>query len=594
MKHTLYIFSFFILLFTTSTVLAQVPQLFNYQGIARDAAGNPLKNRLLSLKISVLSTADAAVADYEETQKVQTNDFGLYTLQIGAGTSLQGKMQNVIWESGNKYIKVAIDPKGGEDFADAGTSQLLSVPYAIYADKAGTASNAALPDKSRTGTVSSDALHAAGDVNYLTKFSAFNTISKSSIFDNGTNIGIGINAPSPTTKLHLFTSTGNIEHIRMQNTNGTGFGKFMMYNDINTNYATFTKYGSLYPGGYSGIAVQYPFANMLAFGNNLGPFILSNNGNVGIAIVTAGTTKLYFNAQQSTGYLGIGGSAVPAANVHVNSASNGDTLKITNAITGHAAADGLQIVNNGNDAFIINKENSTLNLGTNNATNVTIASNTNVGIGTVAPSEKLEIMGNMKADTAKVSAYKMLPGAGAGKVLTSDANGNGTWQAGGGGAAHYIGESYGGGIVFYVYDGGKHGLIAATTDQNQGAVIRWWGGTHTNTRARADGVGAGLKNTAIIIANQGPVDGNAFAATVCNEYSVNVGGVTYGDWYLPSKHELNLLYLQKNVVGGFANVYYWSSTELLVNYAWDQDFATGSQYYGTKNVSYNVRAIRAF
>ncbi len=90
------------------------------------------------------------------------------------------------------------------------------------------------------------------------------------------------------------------------------------------------------------------------------------------------------------------------------------------------------------------------------------------------------------------------------------------------------------------------------------------------------------------------MDGNAFAATVCNEYSVNVGGVTYGDWYLPSKHELNLLYLQKNAVGGFANVYYWSSTELLINYAWDQDFATGSQYYGTKNVSYNVRAIRAF
>ena len=93
---------------------------------------------------------------------------------------------------------------------------------------------------------------------------------------------------------------------------------------------------------------------------------------------------------------------------------------------------------------------------------------------------------------------------------------------------HAIGDSFGGGIVFFVYDGGQHGLIAATADQNSG--IRWFGGSNTNTRARANGIGAGLKNTAIIIANQGPVDGNAFAATVCNEYSVTLDGVTYGDW----------------------------------------------------------------
>ena len=113
--------------------------------------------------------------------------------------------------------------------------------------------------------------------------------------------------------------------------------------------------------------------------------------------------------------------------------------------------------------------------------------------------------------------------------------------------------------MFFVYDGGQHGLIAATADQSAG--IRWYGGSYTNTRARADGIGAGLKNTAIIIANQGPVDGSAFAATVCNEYSVTVDGVTYGDWYLPSKHELDLLYIERDTVGGFATNFYWSSTE---------------------------------
>jgi len=66
---------------------------------------------------------------------------------------------------------------------------------------------------------------------------------------------------------------------------------------------------------------------------------------------------------------------------------------------------------------------------------------------------------------------------------------------------------------------------------------------------------------------QGPIDGGTFASRICNEYSVTVGGVNYGDWYLPSKFELNLLYLQKTVVGGFASTYYWSSTESDTIYA---------------------------
>jgi hypothetical protein len=158
---------------------------------------------------------------------------------------------------------------------------------------------------------------------------------------------------------------------------------------------------------------------------------------------------------------------------------------------------------------------------------------------------------------------------------------------------HAIGDSFGGGIVFFVYDGGQHGLIAATADQSAG--IRWYGGSNTYTRARADGIGAGLKNTAIIIANQGQVDGNAFAATVCNEYSVTVDGVTYGDWYLPSKHELNLLFIKKDTVGGFTPNSYWSSTEYDISLAWVQGFDNAYQYNWYKDVTtYSVRAVRAF
>jgi hypothetical protein len=102
-------------------------------------------------------------------------------------------------------------------------------------------------------------------------------------------------------------------------------------------------------------------------------------------------------------------------------------------------------------------------------------------------------------------------------------------------------------------------------------------------------------NTAMIIATQMADNqtGN-FAAKVCADYSVTDGGVTYGDWYLPSKYELNLLYLQRTAVGGFASAYYWSSTEYPSNNrAWSYYFAYGYSGYDDKNNTYRVRAVRA-
>jgi hypothetical protein len=125
----------------------------------------------------------------------------------------------------------------------------------------------------------------------------------------------------------------------------------------------------------------------------------------------------------------------------------------------------------------------------------------------------------------------------------------------------YIGEKYGGGIVFYVYDNCQHGLIAATSDQSTG--IQWSNGLYKYTGATGDGLLAGKMNTAMIVATQiGDASGGNFAAKVCADYSsVDADGITYGDWYLPSKYELNLLYNQRNVVGGFAGGNYWSSSE---------------------------------
>jgi hypothetical protein len=158
---------------------------------------------------------------------------------------------------------------------------------------------------------------------------------------------------------------------------------------------------------------------------------------------------------------------------------------------------------------------------------------------------------------------------------------------------HYIGESYGGGKVFYVYDNGQHGLIATIIDPL--LLIMWYSNVYIATMACSDGVGAGKANTTLIIAGQKYGDGTNYAARICNEFSITSEGVTYGDWYLPSAAELHLLFLQKDVIGGFLNHnQYWSSTEHGINSAYSLLLATGDLVPLLKNTLIGVRPIRAF
>jgi hypothetical protein len=167
-----------------------------------------------------------------------------------------------------------------------------------------------------------------------------------------------------------------------------------------------------------------------------------------------------------------------------------------------------------------------------------------------------------------------------------------------------IGDTYGGGIVFYILQSGdagydadvQHGLIAATEDQSSG--IQWFNnGRLISTGAIGTAVGTGAANTTAIISAQGETPTN-YAAGLARAYT----GGGYDDWFLPSKDELNLLYLQRVAVGGFSigttpsapGGYYWSSTEYDNNTAWGQNFDNGDQYDNIKNNTNNVRAVRAF
>jgi len=154
-----------------------------------------------------------------------------------------------------------------------------------------------------------------------------------------------------------------------------------------------------------------------------------------------------------------------------------------------------------------------------------------------------------------------------------------------GGSTFAIGDNYQGGIIFWLDATGQHGLIAATADQSTG--IQWYNDSYTTTNAVRNGVYAGQYNTERIITNQGT---GSYAAQLCANYQ----GGNYGDWYLPSIYELNLMYLQKATIGGFGSSYYWSSTEYGNVYAWAQYFDSGGQVGNGKIGTGYVRAVRAF
>ena len=154
-----------------------------------------------------------------------------------------------------------------------------------------------------------------------------------------------------------------------------------------------------------------------------------------------------------------------------------------------------------------------------------------------------------------------------------------------------IGDSYGGGIIFYL-DGKGGGLIAATSDQSTGIQ---WGGFGTFIGG-ADGtaIGTGKQNTEDIVAQLGNNGGTAYAAKLASDHSVTVSGVTYDDWFLPSKDELNELYKQKDAIGGIGGSTYWSSSEDSSYSAWVQSFDDGDQFKGSKYDNGRVRFVRAF
>lgn len=124
-------------LLLTAITFAQTPEKMSYQAVVRGSGDNLLSNQVVGMQISILQGSASGAAVYEETQTPTTNINGLVTLEIGTGTVVSGDMSTIDWATGTYFIKTETDLGGGTNYTITGTSQLLSVPYALYAKTAG-------------------------------------------------------------------------------------------------------------------------------------------------------------------------------------------------------------------------------------------------------------------------------------------------------------------------------------------------------------------------------------------------------------------------------------------------------------------------
>jgi len=181
-----------------TTIFAQAPNSFKYQTVVRDAAGEVLPAQNVSFQFSILQGSATGTAVYTETHTVTTNDFGLVNLNIGTGTTTDD-FSIIDWSNGPFFIKVEIDENGGTAFSEMGTSQLLSVPYAIYANDVANKDDADADPNNEMQILnfSNDTLYLdnGGQV-YLGDYSSLWGQNDTNIYYNNGWVGVGTSTPS--------------------------------------------------------------------------------------------------------------------------------------------------------------------------------------------------------------------------------------------------------------------------------------------------------------------------------------------------------------------------------------------------------------
>ena len=646
------------LLFLSLCIYGQSPEKMSYQAVIRDASNTLVTNQSIGMQISILQTTITGTTVYAETHTVTTNLNGLVSLEIGTG-STSDTFSTIDWSAGPYFIKTETDPTGGSSYTITGTSQLMSVPFAMYAKSSGNGittdqSDAIVANTAKVGYA--DALVSANtDVAANTAKVGYTEAAVSANTDvaaNTAKVGYTEAAVAANTDVAANTAkVGYTDAAVSANTDVAANTAKVGYTDAavsaNTDVAANTA-----KVGYTEAAVsantdvaantaKVGYTEALVSANtdvvantaktgittDQSDAIVANTAKTGITsdqsdVIVANTAKTGITTDQSdaivanTAKTGITTDQSDA--IVANTAKTGITSDQSDAIVANTAKTG--ITSDQSDAIVANTAKTGI---TSDQSDAIVANTAKTGITSdqsdaiVANTAKTGITTDQSdavvANTAKVGYTEAAVSANT-DVAANTAKysknevdaliANLQSQINNLVVGFGVGDFYGGGVVFYIFESGDtgyvagetHGLIAAVKDQSYG--IRWYNGSYTTTGATATTIGTGSANTDAIIAAQGAIE-TSYAAGVARAYTG--GGFT--DWFLPSKDELNKMYLNRATInttasanGGsnFSTYFYRSSTEYDTNFAWSQYFASGNQGRYSKGYTYRVRAVRAF
>ena len=132
-----------IYLLVWSVALAQPPQGIPYQAVARNSSGAIMASTGVSIRFSIRDSVATGTILYRETFSVTTSAQGLFSVNIGQGTPVTGAFSGINWGTNSKFLQVELDPAGGSSYIDMGTTQMMSVPYALYSNQSGGLSGVA-------------------------------------------------------------------------------------------------------------------------------------------------------------------------------------------------------------------------------------------------------------------------------------------------------------------------------------------------------------------------------------------------------------------------------------------------------------------
>ena len=367
------------------TLQAESPEKISYQAVIRNSTNALVTNQAIGLKVSILQTSATGTVVYAETHTPTTNVNGLITIAIGTGAVVSGTFSAIVWSAGPYFIKTEIDPAGGTAYSITATSELLSVPYALYAKDVQNKQWAE---------------------------------SGSSIYFNTGKVGIGKNPGADLRQFQVVTANNQAIAANNNSTystiyasnDGTGAaGEFRNHIKIVDGTQGAGKVLTSDANGtasWKTVSVTADAANFTGNGSADSPLKLSSMGaSTGHVLKWTGTA--WDNAADDNGpwsetidYIynlsgkkfGIGINK-PSQKMTIADASTSCYMNIQNSTTGYTATSGLLLGMEGNNGWVSNYESGNLYLGTSGAARMTIASDGDVGIGIMSPLQKLDVNG---------------------------------------------------------------------------------------------------------------------------------------------------------------------------------------------------------